>query len=97
MIVVVLLAVAAAVAFLAPRAMVNRSWVNRSPVFGVAAWYAALFSVTAALVLAALALVIPWPRTVDVLCSLWTWCADALRGEYGLLGHVAGTLVVGRA
>lgn len=95
MIAVVLLAVAAAVAFLAPRALVNRSWVNRSPVLGLAAWYAALFSVTAGLGLAALALVIPWPRTVDVLCALWSWCADALRGEYGLLGHVAGALLVG--
>lgn len=95
MIVAVLLAVAAAVAVLAPRALVNRSWVDRSPVLGLAAWYAALFSVTAALGLAALALVIPWPRTVDVLCALWSWCAGALRGEYGLPGHVAGALVVG--
>lgn len=95
MIVVVLFAVAAAVAFLAPRALVKRSWVGRSPALGLAAWSAVLFSVTAALGLAGLALVAPWPRTVDVLCALWSWCADALRGEYGLLGHVAGAVVVG--
>lgn len=95
MIVVVLLAVAAAVALLAPRVLVGRSWVYRSPVLGLAAWSAALFSLTAAVGLAAVSLVIPWPRTVDVLCSLWRWCADALRGEYGVFGHVAGGVVVG--
>ncbi len=95
MIVAVLFAVAAAVAFLAPRALVNRSWVDRSPELGLAAWCAALFSVTAAVGFAALALVIPWPRTVDALCALWRWCADALRGEHGPLGHFAGAVVVG--
>ncbi|MPZ66008.1 MAG: M48 family metalloprotease [Pseudonocardiaceae bacterium] len=90
-----LLAVAAAVALLAPRVLVNRSWVYRAPVLGLTAWYAVLFSVTVAAGLAALSLVIPWPRTVDVLCSLWTWCADALRGTYGLAGHVAGAAAAG--
>jgi len=95
MIVAGLLAVAAGVALLAPRALVHRAWVRRSPVLGLTAWYAALFSVTAAVGLAAASLVIPWPRTVDVLCSLWRWCVDALRGEYGFVGHVAGGVVIG--
>lgn len=95
MITAVLLGVAVAVIVLAPRVLVGRSWVYRSPVLGLTAWYAALFSVTAAMALAVASLVIPWPRTVDVLCSVWSWCADALRGEYGLPGHIAGGLVVG--
>jgi beta-lactamase regulating signal transducer with metallopeptidase domain len=95
MIAAVLLAVAAAVATLAPRVLVNRSWVLRAPVLGLAAWYAALFSVTAALALGALFLAIPWRQTVDALCAAWTWCAEALRGGYGLPGHVASALVVG--
>lgn len=95
MITAVLLGVAAAVIFLAPRVLVDRSWVYQSPVLGLTAWYAALFSVTSAMGLAAGSLVVPWPRTVDALCSVWRWCAEALSGEYGLLGHVAGGLVVG--
>lgn len=94
MIAALLLAVAAAVAVLAPRALVDRSWVYRSPLLGLAAWYAVLFSVTAALGLAVASLVIPWPRTVDMLCSLWRWCANVLHGGYGLPGQVAGGLVV---
>lgn len=97
MITAVLLGVAAAVIFLAPRVLVDRSWVYRSPVLGLTAWYAALFSVTSAMALATLSLAIPWPRTIEALCAVWSWCVDALSGEYGLLGHVAGGLTVGLA
>ncbi|MGH3906956.1 MAG: M56 family metallopeptidase [Pseudonocardiaceae bacterium] len=95
MIAVLLLAVAAAVALVAPRVLVSASWVYRGPVLGIAAWYAVLFSVTAAFSLAVVSLAIPWPRAVDAVCVLWRWCAEALRGEYGVIGHLAGGLVVG--
>ncbi len=95
MIAVLLVAVAAAVALVAPRVLVSASWVYRAPVLGIAAWYAVLFSVTAAVSLGVVSLVIPWPRTVDALCSLWRWCAEALRGEYGFAGHLAGGVLVG--
>lgn len=95
MITAVMLGMAATVILLAPRMLVDRSWVYRSPVLGITAWLAALSSVTSAMALAVASLVIPWPRTVDVLCSVWSWCAAALRGEYGLLGHVAGGLLIG--
>jgi hypothetical protein len=92
---VLLVAVAAAVALVAPRVLVSASWVYRAPMLGIAAWYAVLFSVTAAVSLGVVSLVIPWSRTVDALCSLWRWCAEALRGEYGFAGHLAGGVLVG--
>ncbi len=95
MIAVLLVAVAAAVALLAPRVLVSAAWVYRAPVLGIAAWYAVLFSVTAAMSFGVVSLVIPWPRAVDALCSLWRWCAEALRGEYGIVGHLAGGVVLG--
>lgn len=95
MIAVLLLAVAATVALVAPRVLVSASWAYRAPVLGIAAWYAVLFSVTAAVSLGVVSLVIPWPRAVDAVCSLWRWCSEALRGEYGVVGHLAGGVVVG--
>jgi len=96
-IVLVLAALAATVASLAPRVLVTASWVYRSPVLGIAAWYAALLSVTSGPVLAAVSLVLPWNRTVDGLCALWRWCTSALRGGYGLPGHLAVAMLIGLA
>ncbi len=89
-----LLVVAAAVASVAPRVLARAGWVYQSPRLGIAAWYAVLAAVTSAVAAAVVSLVAPWQRGEAPVCVAWRWCAQAARGEFGVVGRVAAAVIM---
>ncbi|MCZ7379867.1 M56 family metallopeptidase [Micromonospora sp. WMMC250] len=66
----------------------------RSPRLGIAAWYAVLGAVLTAASGAVLAVVAPWQAATAPACVAWRWCVQAARGEFGLLGRTAASVVL---
>ena len=88
-----LVVLAAAVALLTPRLLVGASWVVAAPRWGIVLWHAAVVSVLSALVLLALAAVLPVERVWFDLGHVLHACPELLRRRYDWV-HPAGIRVV---
>ncbi|MDT0276082.1 M56 family metallopeptidase [Blastococcus goldschmidtiae] len=88
---VALLAFAAALVVLAPRA-IGAGWTDRSPRLAVAAWQAASAGVLVSVVLAGLALLVPAGAVADGLASILDACAATIAAVYGSPGQLAAVL-----
>ncbi|MEH1128209.1 M56 family metallopeptidase [Micromonospora sp. CPCC 206061] len=84
---------------MAPRLLANAGWVYRSPRLGIAAWYAVVGAVFTAAAGALVAVVAPWQAADAPICAVWRWCVQATRGDFGVIGRIAGmaAFVVGLA
>jgi Zn-dependent protease with chaperone function len=92
-----LVALALAVAVLAPRLLGRASWPRRSPRLGIWAWQASVFTVLAAGVLLALTALMPVDRVSFDVGHILHACPDVLRGRYTISGgswlHVTSLIV----
>ncbi|RZU30695.1 M56 family metallopeptidase [Blastococcus saxobsidens] len=89
---VALLALAATLVVLAPRAL-GAGWADRSPRLAVGAWQAASVSVLVSVVLAGLALLVPAGVVADGLASILDACAATIAAVYGSPGQLTAVLV----
>ena len=88
---VALLALAAALLVLAPRA-IDAGWADRCPRLAVAAWQAVSAGVLVSVVLAGLALLVPAGAVADGLASILDACAATIAAVYRSPGQLAAVL-----
>ena len=86
-----LLAFAAVLAVLAPRA-VGAGWADRSPRLAIAAWQAAAAGALISVVLAGLALLVPAGAVADGLAAMLNACAATIAAVYRSPGQLAAVL-----
>jgi hypothetical protein len=84
-----LLILAAVVCVVAQRVLTRAGSACRSPLWGLAAWYAVLATVGLALAAAVLSLAVGWPGVRSAVCNWWAWCLQAVRGADGPAGRIA--------
>lgn len=94
-----LLAYAVVLSIFGPRLLRARAWTERAPRLGILAWQAATASALGAMVLAGLALLVPFARAPHGLADLLSACRMMIRAHYESalqpVGAYAGALVVG--
>lgn len=86
-----LLAFAAVLGVLAPRAM-GAGWADRSPRLAIAAWQAAAAGALLSVVLAGLALLVPAGAVADGLAAMLHACAATIAAGYRSPGQLAAVL-----
>jgi Zn-dependent protease with chaperone function len=89
-----LLGFAVAVTAAAVRCLPHAGWVYRAPRLGIAAWNAALVSVSLAIAAALASMLVPMGHSRPAVCTAFVWCVQALRGGYGTAARLVADLLV---
>ncbi len=78
----------AVVAFAVPGPLRRAAWTYRAPRLAILAWYTSAAATIMSVTAAAVAALLHWSPTHDVMCAAWHVCLDALTGAHGVLCQV---------